>query len=244
MSLHRRLHPTLGALVAALALAPAANAGVTVETQLDSASERFVDIEYSTVANLSATREGSSIVVAAPNGPDPGFVGQDGCVVENSRRVVCGNSPRSVQFHPFAVATDTDDVIVIGSGIFPPRAGVFTGKGNDRVDVSGAQQIGGAGDTRRWRIDGGEGDDRLIGGDDFEKLDGGPGNDELVPRERLTSAGDELSGGPGVDTLDLRATTRTPPGSSRSAATRSWSPSRTSSGRDGRTTSPAPTRPT
>lgn len=87
---------------------------------------------------------------------------------------------------------DTIDEYVLGD--------VDGGPGDDHLEVTAFGVTGGPGNDRvtshsAYEVDGGEGDDTLVG---RAAITGGPGADTL----RGTADGQLLSGGPGVDTID------------------------------------------
>jgi Ca2+-binding RTX toxin-like protein len=95
---------------------------------------------------------------------------------------------------------DGDDTITVDSARF---AAVWGGGGDDQISASGGVmfRIGGYGfvpENATVYLNGGEGDDTLIGGSDVDHLEGGEGQDRLS----AGSGADTLMGGEGDDTLD------------------------------------------
>jgi len=203
----------LAALALSLALAPAAGAAVSVEL-LDEVpgapnGDAVLEVQYSTVANLRVVRASPGArtgpLVVEAVGDAPGFVAGRGCRVEDPRRAVCAGAddlrPEAVFFT--AGGTVSDDRISVGPGVLPPVGRISrTGAGDDVVDLGEADFVGGA-ERPRWVVEGGEGADQLVGSLGFDTLRGEGGDHVLAPRERLRGAADELSGGPGADTVDF-----------------------------------------
>lgn len=89
----------------------------------------------------------------------------------------------------------SDDVNCSGR----PEVTLHLGPGNDRASSGNLMAVG-----TTTVMHGGGGDDTLVSGAGADRLHGGPGNDTLIPDGDDPRSGDVLTGGPGVDLLDLR----------------------------------------
>jgi Ca2+-binding RTX toxin-like protein len=83
---------------------------------------------------------------------------------------------------------DLDDVEIIAAEAAHDQLAVNALGGNDRVDASALP----AGVIQRLSVDGGTGDDRLIGSDGPDALDGGAGHDVLDGRDGVDAANGEV----------------------------------------------------
>lgn len=218
---HLRFVPPVLLVLAGLALAPAASASVTVtlvseEPGNSAVQTGVVEVVYSTVAQVRVKRAtagattGPIVVEALASAPVQGFVAGAGCALESASRVVCAgtstNRPRSFAARAFASSTDTSDAFVVAPSIAaPPNNSIQTGLGRDIVNLGDAQPSQANAGDARWTVDGGDGDDQLVGSLGPDILRGGTGNDRIEPRERVRTAApvDEINGGPGIDTADF-----------------------------------------
>jgi len=219
MNLHRSI-PTALALVASAAgagaaLAPAAHAatvtrapdGTLVYTA--AAGERNRVGIQSTYDELGVVFYDSSGVLTA---------GPDGCTFQPASSpggvtsVTCPAKPPAVRVE----LGDGDDEQYVSLGVRVPIT-VLGGAGNDNI---GTQETAGTldGGPGNDRVIGDDGDDTLIGGDGndtiegkvgSDRVDGGAGDDHISGDGSEGQWSDVIDGGSGTDTIDLDWTDRT-----------------------------------
>lgn len=119
---------------------------------------------------------------------------------------VLRNRSVGVNLNPSDADTDAD-VLLLSEDIDFANIGFLAGPGNDRIDAGGGHGFAPRTKLGIGYLDGGPGDDTLIGTNDFDLIDGGRGADEIDGRRKADlirtrdGSSDEIACGPGRDAL-------------------------------------------
>jgi hypothetical protein len=184
----RRALLLLATAIGLLAVAGPAYAANTVA--LDNGVMR---VTFTGTAGLVADQSGGSVSVSVPLF-SPGLIDSASSPCTRAPDGTSASCPAAQTSSVAIVSAAGDDRLIVGDSLTKPISW-DAGAGDDISNLFGFGS--GSASTAREELRGGPGSDFLVGGAGADLIDGGDGVDRVVFR-----AGDEVRGGPDVDSLD------------------------------------------